>query len=65
MEAAARDQLAMLTILHASCATALEMFTRSGGAQSDLAADLKRILERTRRELDTFAREDAPDNAQA
>ena len=46
-----RARLSMLAILHATCETALEMLA-GNNADERLAADLKRILEQTRRELD-------------
>jgi hypothetical protein len=53
-----RNRVSMLMVLHATCETALEMF--SGGANGQLSADLKRILEQTRRELDALAEVDPP-----
>jgi hypothetical protein len=46
-----RARLSMLAMLHATCETAVEMF---GSKNSDerLVADLKRVLEQTRRELE-------------
>ena len=54
MEAHEHKRLSMLTILHATGETALDML---GGGNADMAlvADLKRLLEQTRRELDTLA----------
>lgn len=45
----------MLTILHATCQTALERLAGGRTTDSEIAADLKSILERTRIELSSGA----------
>ena len=55
MDKKERDRFSMLTILHATCQTALQTFGRSD-ADGQLVAALKRVLEQTRRELDALAR---------
>jgi hypothetical protein len=50
-------EAAMLTILLATCETALQAFQAAENPiDSDLLADLKRMVERTRAELETLAR---------
>lgn len=45
----------MLMILHATCETALDRFARGSDGDRKIAADLKRVLQRTRAELDALA----------
>jgi hypothetical protein len=47
MDDAARERLTMLTILHATCKTALERLSASG-SETRVVADLKRLLEHDR-----------------
>jgi hypothetical protein len=53
MDKEALERLSMLTILHATCQTALERLAGGRTTDSEIAADLKSILERTRIELDS------------
>ena len=47
----------MLTILLATCETSLQAFRAAGNAiDSQLVADLERMVERTRRELEALTR---------
>ena len=50
-------EAAMLTILLATCETALQAFQAADNpVDSELMADLERIVERTRAKLDTLSR---------
>jgi hypothetical protein len=55
MDEVARERFSMLTILHATCMTALEKLS-AGGSDTRVVADLKRLLEATSRELEALAR---------
>ena len=47
----------MLTILHAACKTALEAFHAADNLiDRELVVDLEKMVERTRLELETFAK---------
>jgi len=51
------QQLSMLRILHASCATALDAFRATDNpVDAQLLIDLEKMVERTRVELERFAR---------
>jgi hypothetical protein len=51
-------EVAMLTILLATCETSLQAFRAAGNAvDADLVADLEKMIERTRRELEALARQ--------
>ena len=54
MEEHARERLSMLMILHATCETALDRLS-AGDRDSRVIADLKRLLEGTRGEIDALA----------
>ena len=57
MDETVRQQLSMLTILHASCATALEAFYAADKLiDRQLVADLEKMVERTRVEIETHAK---------
>jgi hypothetical protein len=50
------QQLSMLRILHASCATALDAFRAADDpVDTELVIDLEKMVERTRVELERFA----------
>ncbi len=50
-------QVSMLRILHASCATALDAFRAADNSvDAELVIDLERMVERTRVELERFAK---------
>jgi hypothetical protein len=51
------QQLSMLRILHAICATALDAFRAADNpVDAELVFDLERMVERTRVELERFAK---------
>jgi hypothetical protein len=51
------QQLSMLRILHASCATALDAFRAADNpVDAQLLIDLEKMVERTRVELERFAK---------
>ena len=51
------QQVSMLRILHASCATALDAFRAADNpVDAQLLIDLEKMVERTRVELERFAR---------
>jgi hypothetical protein len=57
MDETVRQQLSLLTILHAACTTALEVFYAADKLiDRQLVADLEKMVERTRLELDAFAK---------
>jgi hypothetical protein len=48
-------EVAMLTILLATCETSLQAFRAAGNAvDAELVADLEKMVERTRRELEAL-----------
>ena len=55
MDADAHDRRSMLMILHATCEAALHRFAHGSDGDRQIAADLKRVLQRTRAELDALA----------
>jgi hypothetical protein len=56
MNDAERQQLSMLTILHSACAVALDAFYAADNRlDRGLVADLERMVERTRLEIESFA----------
>jgi hypothetical protein len=57
MDETVRQQLSMLTILHASCATALDAFYAADNAiDRELIRDLEKMVERTRLEIENLAK---------
>jgi len=57
MDETVRQQLSMLTILHAACATALEAFYAADKLiDRQLVADLEKMVERTRVEIEIHAK---------
>lgn len=55
MDEPERSELSMLMLLHATCESAVEMFSDERVATSgQLVADLKRVLEQTSHELERF-----------
>jgi hypothetical protein len=56
MDETVRQQLSMLTILHAACMTALEAFHAADKLiDRQLVADLEKMVERTRLEIKAVA----------
>jgi hypothetical protein len=57
MDETARQQLSMLTILHAACKTALEAFYAADKLiDRQLVSDLEKMVERTRLEIKALAK---------
>jgi len=57
IDEATLKQLSMLRILHASCAAALDAFRAADNpVDAELVLDLERMVQRTRVELERFAK---------
>lgn len=57
MDETVRQQVSMLMILHAACRTALEAFHAADNLiDRQLVVDLEKMVERTRLEIETFAK---------
>jgi hypothetical protein len=57
MDETVRQQLSMLTILHAACKTALDAFHAADELiDRQLVADLEKMVERTRLEIKALAK---------
>ena len=57
VEESLRQQVSMLTILHAACTTALEAFYAADNLiDRELVGDLEKMVERTRREIEKLAK---------
>ena len=57
MEESFRQQFSMLTILHASCATALDAFYAADNViDRELVGDLEKMVKRTRLEIENLAK---------
>ena len=57
MDEARRQQLSMLTILHAACSTALDTFYAADNPiDATLVADLEHMVERTRLEMEALTK---------